>query len=84
MKETYIFQLLSTIGLLIPIGTLVWKAAKQAGKIESLEERVDKLEVNYRADIAEIKSNITQINISFAELRTSIKYIKDTIKDGIR
>ncbi len=84
MSETYIFQLFSTIGLLIPIGTLIWKAAKQAGKIESLTDRVEKLEVNYKTDIAEIKTNITQINISFVELRTAVEFIKDTIKDGTR
>jgi len=78
-NATLLYQLITVIGLLIPIGTLIWKAAKQSGKIEELEKRVSHLEKDYKADIDEIKESINKLENSLIKIETSIAYIEKSI-----
>lgn len=85
-KPYMLYMLLELIVFLVPIGGLIWKAAKQAGKIDDMEKgfselkkRVEENEKQSQRDISEIKSSITAINVSNAEILTSLKFITDSI-----
>ena len=83
-NSAFLYQLITIIVFLIPVGALVWKAAKHASKIDEHEKRLAKLEETYQSDISEIKQSINQLNIeftkSFTELATAINFIKEGLK----
>lgn len=55
-----------------------------AEKLKRLEQQVIENEKNSKSDISEIKQSINQINISNAEILTSISFIKEALskKEG--
>ena len=82
-----ILQLCTIIGLLLPIATLIWKAAKQSGKIEHLENELENAKQTIKTiqhkqdtDIARIERSLNQLNISYAEIRTSLSFIQEQLK----
>lgn len=54
-------------------------------KIDEHDKRIEKLEVNYQQDVAEIKTSINQLNLEFTksltELCTSVNFIKESLKE---
>ena len=76
-----LYQLVSIIVLLIPIGGLIWKAAKQSGKIETLETRVSALEATYKTDVDEIKEAISTLKENLVRIETSLSYIEKALKE---
>ena len=55
-----------------------------AEKLKRLEQQVIENEKNSKSDISEIKQSINQINISNAEILTSLSFIKEALskKEG--
>lgn len=55
-----------------------------AEKLRRLEQQVIENEKNSKSDISEIKQSINQINISNAEILTSLSFIKEALskKEG--
>lgn len=55
-----------------------------AEKLKKLEQQVIENEKNSKSDISEIKQSINQINISNAEILTSLSFIKEALskKEG--
>ncbi len=87
-KENLLYQVIELVVLCIPIGGLIWKAAKQAGKIEQLETKTKNFEAilenikhQNQEDIEEIKNSLNLLNINFAEIRTSLSFIQESIKN---
>lgn len=74
-KKTFIFSLISCVTMLIPVLTLIWNAAKLSAKVEEHDKRIATLESSYQRDITDVKNTLSNINISLAELRVSIKML---------
>lgn len=84
-----LYKLLQTIVFLLPICGLIWKAAKQSGRIEEMEKdlnelsaKVTKIEDQNNADIIEIKNSINSLNIAFTKIDTALQFITSEIKKG--
>lgn len=88
MDKTMIYNLCETIIFFLPLGALIWKAAKQTGKIDELEKdlnglgkKVEGISTANRQAIEEISKNITTLTISISNITTSIEYIKKSIDE---
>lgn len=87
-KAMIFYNLIEVLVFLLPVGALVWKAAKQSGRIEELEKDLDRLgrkveditKTNRQA-IEEISKNITALTISISSITTSLEYIKKSIDE---
>lgn len=87
-KEMLLYNLLELLVFFLPVGGLVWKAAKQSGRLEELEKDLNGLgkkvegmsETNKQA-IGEISKNITNLTISISNITTSLEYIKKSIDE---
>ena len=83
-----LYNLIELAVFFLPVGGLIWKAAKQAGRIEELEKDMDGLgrkvseigESNKRA-IDEINRNLTSLSVSMSSINTSLEYIKKSIDE---
>ena len=83
-----LYNLIELVVFFLPVGGLIWKAAKQAGRIEELEKDMDGLgrkvseigESNKRA-IDEINRNLTSLSVSMSSINTSLEYIKKSIDE---
>lgn len=80
MKSTYIVAVIEAVVFLIPLGTLIWKAAKLSARVEHTERRIDKLtEVVRNQDnsntviLADIQKSLNTIKISIAKLETKLE-----------
>lgn len=87
-KPYMLYMLIELIVFVIPIGALIWKAAKQSGKIDGmgeklkkLEARVEKNETQSAKDISEIKASMEKINVNNTQILTSLEFIQDSIKE---
>lgn len=85
-KPYFLYMVLEAIVFILPIGALIWKAAKQSGAIEDMKEdfqelkkRVEKNEEQSAKDMLEIKSSMENIKVNNAEILTSLKFIQDSI-----
>jgi len=87
-KGMLFYTLIEIFIFLMPVGGLIWKAAKQAGRLEELEKDLNGLgkkvegisETNKHA-IDEISKNITSLTISISNITTSLEYIKKSIDE---
>lgn len=87
-KGMLFYNLLEVLVFFIPVGGLIWKAAKQSGRLEELEKDLNGLgkkvegisETNKNA-IDEIGKNITSLTISISKITTSLEYIKKSIDE---
>lgn len=80
MKNTYIIAVIEAVIFLIPLGTLIWKAAKLSARVEHSERRIDKLTEVVRnqdnsntAILADIQKSLNTIKISIAKLETKLE-----------
>ena len=84
-----LYNLFQTVIFILPIAGLIWKAARQAGRIEEMEKdlteltaKMAKIEDQNNADILEIKNSINSLNISFTKIDTALQFITKEIKKG--
>ena len=89
MDKTQLFyNLCEVVIFFLPVGGLIWKAAKQAGRIEELEKdlnglgkKVEGISASNKAAIDEISKNITSLTIAISNINTSLEYIKKSIDE---
>lgn len=84
-----LYNLFQTVIFTLPIAGLIWKAARQAGRIEEMEKdlteltaKMSKIEDQNNADILEIKNSINSLNIAFTKIDTALQFITKEIKRG--
>lgn len=84
-----LYNLFQTVIFILPIAGLIWKAARQAGRIEEMEKdlteltsKISKIEDQNNADILEIKNSINSLNIAFTKIDTALQFITKEIKKG--
>lgn len=78
INQAYIIYMIAeAVVFLIPLGTLIWKMAKLAAKVEQNEHRIDTLtDIVRKQDhsteelMTEIKADLQSIKISIAKLET--------------
>lgn len=87
-KANLLYRIIEIIIFLIPIGSLVWKAAKQSTRIDEMKKQIEILEARVTTNekettknISEIKDSINKINVSNAEILTSLSFICEQIKE---
>jgi len=75
-----LYSLLEIIVFLIPVGLLIWKAAKQSSKLDEHEKRLSTVELDIKErqiqtnnDIKEIKDQITDIRLGLTKLFTLLE-----------
>lgn len=68
---------------LIPVATLVWKAARQSAQIESnkskiieLEKKIANFDKTVDVQLAQIQAGLNEIKISIVKLETRLDYEK--------
>lgn len=79
-KSQMVYSLLESIIFLIPVGLLIWKAAKQASTLEEHEKRLQTIETDIKesqkqtnTDIKEIKEQITDVRMTITKLCTLLE-----------
>lgn len=84
-----LYKLIQTVLFILPLAGLIWKAARQAGRIEEMERdlteitaKMAKIEDQNNADILEIKKAINSLNIAFTKIDTALQFITEEIKKG--
>ena len=84
-----LYKLIQTVLFILPLAGLIWKAARQAGRIEEMERdlneltaKMAKIEDQNNADILEIKNSINSLNIAFIKIDTALQFITKEIKKG--
>jgi len=87
-KTQLLYNLCEVVIFFLPVGGLIWKAAKQAGRIEELEKdlnglgkKVEGISASNQAAIDEISKNITSLTIAISNINTSLEYIKKSIDE---
>lgn len=87
-KTQLLYSLFEVIIFFLPVAALIWKAAKQAGRIEELEKdlnglgkKVEGISENNKVAIDEISKNITSLTIAISNITTSLEYIKKSIDE---
>lgn len=87
-KSQLLYSLFEVIIFFLPVAGLIWKAAKQAGRIEELEKdlnglgkKVEGISQTNRQAINEISKNNTSLTISISNINTSLEYIKKSIDE---
>lgn len=87
-KTQLLYNLCEVVIFFLPVGGLIWKAAKQAGRIEELEKdlnglgkKVEGISASNKAAIDEISKNITSLTIAISNINTSLEYIKKSIDE---
>lgn len=70
-KAQVLYLTIEAVVFVLPIACLIWKAGKQAQKIEEHEKRIIGLEKN--------NSEINEVKVDIAEIKTAIMYIKERI-----
>lgn len=80
MENAYVIAIIEAIVFLLPLGTLIWKAAKLASRVENAEHRIDKLTEVVRnqdsatdAILADIQESLNTIKISIVKLETKLE-----------
>lgn len=70
-----VYSLLESIIFLVPVGTLIWKAAKQSATLSEHEKRITTIETDIKEtqkqtneDIKEIKEQITDVRVTIGRL----------------
>ena len=83
------YKLIQTVLFILPLAGLIWKAARQAGRIEEMERglneltaKMAKIEDQNNEDILEIKNSINSLNIAFIKIDTALQFITKEIKKG--
>lgn len=83
-----LYNLIEIIVFFLPVGALIWKAAKQAGRIEELEKdlnglgkKVEGISETNKLAIEKISENMTTLTISISNITTSLEYIKKSIDE---
>lgn len=86
-KALFLWRLVEVVLFVLPIGALIWKAAKQAAQMENMKKQISALEnkvlqneAQAAKDIAEIKSCINEININNATILTTLSFIREQIE----
>lgn len=91
-KSNLLMMIIELIVLLIPIGGLIWKAAKQSGKIETMDAELNKLKTRvetsdqeHTKDIQELKNSFNnldkKIDVNNAQILSELRYITQTINE---
>lgn len=70
-KAQALYLTIEAVVFVLPIACLIWKAGKQAQKIEDHEKRIIELEKN--------NSELNEVKVDIAEIKTAIMYIKERI-----
>lgn len=80
MENAYVIAIIEAIVFLLPLGTLIWKAAKLASRVDNCEHRIDKLTEVVRnqdnatdAILADIQESLNTIKISIVKLETKLE-----------
>lgn len=76
-------MIIQSIVFLIPVATLVWKAARQSAQIESnknkiieLEKKIANFDKTVDVQLAQIQAGLNEIKISIVKLETRLDYEK--------
>ncbi|MBR1722813.1 MAG: hypothetical protein IJ727_10090 [Treponema sp.] len=87
-KSQLLYSLFEVVIFFLPVAGLIWKAAKQSGRIEELEKdlnglgkKVEGISQTNKQAINEISRNITSLTISISNINTSLEYIKKSIDE---
>lgn len=75
-REQFLYMGLELVIFCIPIATLIWKAGKQAQKIEDHEKRIATLEDQVERTL---NSELNRMKVDIAEIKTAIMYIKENL-----
>ena len=79
--------MLQTVVFLIPVATLVWKAARQSVQIEmnraaikELERKLSQTDNTVDVQLGQIQTRLNEIKVSLAKLETRLDY--ESRKEG--
>jgi hypothetical protein len=70
-KVQFLYLGIEAVAFCIPIGALIWKAGGQSQTIKNHEKRIIDLEKN--------NSEINEVKVDIAEIKTAIIYIKERL-----
>ena len=70
-KAQVLYLTIEAVVFILPIACLIWKAGRQAQKIEEHEKRIIGLEKN--------NLELNEVKVDIAEIKTAIMYIKERI-----
>ena len=70
-KAQVLYLTIEAVVFVLPIACLIWKAGRQAQKIEEHEKRIIGLEKN--------NLELNEVKVDIAEIKTAIMYIKERI-----
>lgn len=70
-KVQFLYLGIEAVAFCIPIGVLIWKAGGQSQTIKNHEKRIIELEKN--------NSEINEVKVDIAEIKTAIIYIKERL-----
>lgn len=86
-KQNFLYAVLQTVVFLIPVATLVWKAARQSAQIEmncaaikELERKLSQTDNTVDVQLAQIQTRLNEIKVSLAKLETRLDY--ESRKEG--
>jgi hypothetical protein len=80
MSEYIVFQIVTTIGLLIPISTLIWNMSKLAAQVRENSKEIAALGT-VKEDFIVLKSEHGGVLNQLAELKRSNATILDKLKE---
>ena len=75
-KVQFLYMGIEAVVFCIPIGALIWKAGKQAQKIEDHEKRIVGLEGSVEKAML---PELNELKVDIAEIKTAIIYIKERL-----
>ena len=86
-KQNFLYAVLQTVVFLIPVATLVWKAARQSTQIEmnradieELKKKLSQTDDTVDIQLAQIQTRLNEIKVSLAKLETRLDY--ESRKEG--
>ena len=83
MKATVIYGVIETILFLIPLGTLIWKAATLANRVSKNEEDIKEMKTLVEKQNEAILEALKQLNSSIQDIRTEVEVIKALRKEEV-
>lgn len=88
-KAQILYSLIELFIFCVPVGGLIWKAAKQAGRLEELEKdlnglgkKVEGISEHSREEIKEISNKLNNLSNDMRGIATALEYIKKSIDEA--
>ena len=75
-KAQALYLTIEAVVFVLPIACLIWKAGKQAQKIEEHEKRIVELEGSVEKAML---PELNELKVDIAEIKTAIIYIKERL-----